>query len=842
MLITESMLEDINKGGWIRVFCRILVAMMLVCNAVGKPVLSTEMYEFDISHKQLGMALVAMAKQSQSQLLFPYHMAKSPGMNPVVGRYTISDALEKMLRSSGFSGGLTERGIITITRNNVKKKPKREAHVTVSQRKKTLLTTISALIFGASSAGVAVDAEIDTDTVFEMEEVVVVARKRAESLQSVPIAITAVTAETIERVGALSLSDLSAISPSAEISPSGFITLRGVGDFSRNIGSGARAVVYVDGAPVGRSYAFEQDLLDVERVEILRGPQGTLFGKNSVSGAINIITKKPHDQFEGEIVAEYGSKERVQLASRVNVPLGDTVFLSVQGGYFNKNGLFNNLASGNNLGGNDRYSARVKLLVNVSESLELMFSADYLEESTLSSTLDAIEGPGFIEAPEFNEVRQSFDGVREREYKAGTFHLNYDFENGYALTAISSYRENNFEASGEEDYSSLRIASSFFDETSDQFSQEIRIASPADGNYDFIVGAFYATESLESGRSARAEPQFTGLPFDIFVRTPGTLSDESISGFAHGNYRFTDKLELSAGLRYTHQERSIVYSSFDQIGLFTTFENFQETKTDNEWSPKVTLNYQIDEDVFSYVTYSRTFKSGGWNADFITTIEGIGFDPEYAKNYEVGLKSTLFDNRLRINLAGFVTKFTDYQVFQFIPLANGGTIITTTNAGEVTTRGLEVETIALPAEGLTLTFSYSLIDAYYNRFRDGGGPGVDYDGNKLTNTAKHNVYASVDYQIDVTADTYLTLHTDYTFRASRFGNVANTELARVAERHLVNARIGLINEESGLELYLWADNVFNQKYLSSITRSFSGTLVQAQTEGSSVGVKARYRF
>jgi len=845
MLIAESKNEETLTLGRVRAICCIFIAVVLVCTFASRSVFAVERHKFNVMQNTLGEALVAIAQQSNSQLLFPYHLAKTTGMNPVVGRYTLSDALDILLQGSGFSGGLTERGIITVSRVESKQQPIREAKVTVNQRKKTLLGTISALLLGTGSGATANDT--DKDVAFEMEEVVVVARKRSENLQSVPIAITAVTSETIERVGALGLSDLSAISPSAEITSGGFIALRGIGDSARNIGNGARAVVYVDGAPVGRSYAFEQDLLDVERVEILRGPQGTLFGKNSVSGAINIVTKKPHEDFEGEVAAEYGNVGRFQLNGRVNVPLSDGIYLSVQGGYHGEDGSVDNIHTGNNLGGSDRYSGRAKLLVAPSDNLELMFSIDYLEDSILRHSSPVITGPGSIEAPGLEVVSIDAEGIDQRKYKAGTFNLDYDFENGFSLTSITSYRENEFSEVFDEDYSSLDIARSFFDEKSDQFTQEVRLSSPSEGNYDFIIGAFYSKADLSTERSAEVGPNFEPVPgFQLGTRlsvvTPGEVSDEGVSGFFHGNYRFTEQLELSAGLRFTHQQKSIDYSIIDQIGVFTNFENFQETKTDNEWSPKVTLNYQFNDDVFGYATFSRTFKSGGWNADFVTTIERLGFDAEYANNYELGLKSTMFDSRLRVNLAGFVTKFTDYQVFQFIPLSNGGTIISITNAGEVTTRGIEVETVALPLEGLTLTTNYSFIDAYYNSFRDGGGPGVDFDGNKIDDTAKHNVYFAADYQLDVTADSYLTFHGDFTYRGSRFSDRANTEAARIGARNFTNFRIGLINEATGLELYAWADNVFNNKYLSGIGRSFGGDSTQSLSRGRTAGVKARYRF
>jgi iron complex outermembrane receptor protein len=721
----------------------------------------------------------------------------------------------------------------------------------VNRCNSALFLLMSLLVAGPAAAQGSEDGESSTNII---EEVIVTAQKRDQNLQTVPIAITAVGAETIDELGIVDLSGISTIATSVRLEPTGFMSIRGVGDFARNIGSGARATVYIDGVLVGRSYAFNQNLVDVEMVEVLRGPQGTLFGKNSVSGAVNITTGIPHDALEGQVSAEYGNFDHVMVEGQINIPLSESIFFGIEASYLGEDGYIDNVYLDRELNGRDRRSIRGKLRFLAGDNTDIILGADYLEQSVPSTIALALPQPGgglggYDQAPGRYEASHDINENSDVEYKGASLTVNHDFKSDYALTSITAYRENSFSQLQEEDYSSVDFAHSFLNETSDQFSQELRINSSATGNFDYVIGIYYLDQNLGTARGAGSdEPFLFGAPFLVF--TPGELDDTSTSAYIHTNYRFSDQWELTAGLRYTHQKKSIDYSIHDSTGfLFMNLDHFKDSRTDDEWSPLVSLNYQVDENTMTYALYSSGFKSGGWNADFITTIDQIAYDPEYATNYEIGLKTTMLDNKLRLNVAGFLTKFDDYQVNQFVPVGGDstgsqGSIFTITNAGKVTSKGIEIEATAAPTEGLVLTANYSYIDAVYDEYEDGGGPGIDYDGNDLGADPTHNIFGAVDYVMSAGSASLLKFHLDYVYGSSRYTEAANTEFLRLDSISQTNARLTYVHEKSGWEFQLWALNLFDNELDVRRNFTFLGIHIGYQDSNTQrrYGIKARYTF
>jgi len=827
-------------------------ALVVACLAVIHAVLASSAFADDefqlaIPSQPVADAVKTLSYQTKHSVLFQADQLGDTHTQAIDGIFSLKEALNLLLQGTGLKGGLTDSGVIVVSLNKSANAPNREESMpdlSIQKTKRSLLASISALLFGASGATGLHAVDTADDAAFTLEEIVVVARKRSESLQTVPIAITAVTSETIANIAASDLSDISLISTSANIDSDGFVTIRGVGDFARNIGAGARAAVYIDGVLAGRSYAFNQNLLDVERVEILRGPQGTLFGKNSVSGAINIITKKPHNEFEGHVAAEYGNLNHTQLEANINAPLvEDKLFFSVQGSYLYEDGYIQNTLLDRDLNGRDRYSIRAKMLFQASDNTEIILSGDYLEESVHYTDYLAQPGAAFggnAEAPDVFEARHDTDEANDFGYKGGSLTINHDFDNEYTLTSITAYRENSFEFTAEEDFSSVDGASSLFNEASDQFSQEIRLSSPAGDTFDYVIGAYYLDQTFVTSRGATLGAALGG---PIPIVTPGEVSDKSLSGFVHANYRPTEFLELSAGLRYTHQEKELLYSSSDPSGaFFLNFTDFTDDRTDNVLSPKFSVKYTLNDTTNVYTTFSKAFKSGGWNADFITTLDQIAFAPEHATNYEAGLKTTTLEGRLRLNVALFLTKFKDFQVRRFVQIPGEGTINVIDNAGAVTSKGFEVEASVLLSQTLALTANYTYNDAYYNEYRDAEGVGVHFDGNDLGLTPKHNAYVALDYDADINADFSLKVHADYNYRGSQFTDAGNTVLGEVGNRSLFNARIALFHEASGVELSVWAKNIFDKTVLGGISTSFLGVMRALPEKPRTVGVKVKYNF
>jgi len=698
------------------------------------------------------------------------------------------------------------------------------------------LVMISVLLTGQASA----------QNEVALEEIVVTAQRRTENLQDVPIAITAFSEKMIDRIGGNSLSDLEVATPSLNFgnggrATRGEVTIRGVGSFSRNPGMDARAGVYVDGVFVGRSAVFDQDLQDITSVEILRGPQGTLFGKNTISGAVNINTRKPGEEFSGEVKFDVGNYDYVRIGGNVNIPLVvDKLYANVSLSKFDRDGFVNNIVLDRRINGVDRGSGRLKLRYLASDKLELNFSYDFLDESQFAGNGEAITrdelGAGFSEAPNPRSVSHNLDERESRDFWGTSLTADYSFDSGYTLTSITSYREADWFNRNEEDYSSNDLGLSNFDESNDQFTQELRIASPKTGAFDFVAGLYYVTQDVATSRNA--------LIFGATIATPVEVDAESFAAFVHGNYRFSDKLELTVGARFTREQKDLNYTIIDELGIFMNLADFRDSYDDNAFTPKIGLNFSLNDDTLLYTTISRGFTSGGFNADFLRTVEQIRFDPEFATNYEIGLKSTLLEGRARLNLAGFVTKFDDYQVFQFTTLADGTTMINLTNAGKVTSQGLEGELMFAPVEGLTLTASATYLDeAKFDEFKDGGGPGVDYDGNDLPFAPTWKTYFAAEYEFPVgnMGDGFVRF--DYSYTDKYFSNPNNDAVDHLnPDFEVISGRIGFSAENGRWDVALWGKNLSNETYTRYRERNFFGIPRGAYGAPRTYGLNVKVRF
>ncbi len=679
----------------------------------------------------------------------------------------------------------------------------------------------------------AVSSDDERDHQREIPEVVVTARRREESMQDVPSAMSAFDTDSIARLGAQLVSDLQYAVPNFRMSEirSSFVTIeiRGIQGFSRNIGTDGRASVYVDGVFVGRSQAVDQELLDLERVEVLRGPQGTMFGKNTVSGAISLITRKPTQELGGTLAATIGNFNQLDLRAIVNLPLTDKLFAKVSASRVEKDGYINNELLSRDLNGNQSRSGRLQLRYLASDALDINFSADHLTQdvpATNAVQFGTNPLPPGLSAPPRGTVRHDADENSARDLSGGSITVDYRLPGGYTLTSITAYREADFQQITEEDYTPFFIAASNFDEESEQFTQELRITSADGGRYDFVAGLYYFNGDASTGRSVDGDPVFYPVPDPAeiphpVIQTSGTTNTESTAAFLHGNYRLTDSVELTAGLRFTHETKDIRYriQDFTELFFLNLAEDFVDDRSDSEFSPLGGINYYINDDVMLYASVARAFKSGGWNADFIATLEQIEFRPEFATSYEIGLKSDWLDNRLRLNAAAFQTDIDDFQVFQFVQ-SSEGTVIVLTNAGEVRTKGLELELTALPLADLSVRAALGLLDTQYLSFKDGGGPGIDLDGQPL-GAADITGGIGLDYFLPMGSAGSLLLHGDYSYRGDT-GTRKNPQPVDTSKPAygLLNAQLGFESAGGVWEVLLWGQNIADETYLLSKDESF----------------------
>jgi len=333
-----------------------------------------------------------------------------------------------------------------------------------------------------------------------MEEITVTAQKRAQSLQDVPISVQAITESAIRELGATILTDLEASAPSLQTggvvgSSNQQMGLRGIVDYSRNTGIDARMGIYIDGIYQGRSYSSDQPLLGLERVEILRGPQGTLFGKNTVSGAISLVTKTPTEEFEGQVQADLGNYDYRKAAAYFSGPLGETVFGSLSFSYDESDGYYYNTTLDQDTGSYDRWSTRGKLRFVPSDRLEIVVSGDAAQSNS--------NAPLYVNAalPPYTS-QQNFEAEDEVNFWGGALTVNYDLDSGYTLTSITAYREADYQTRYDDDITPFEIQTSNFNEDSDQFSQELRLVSPREDRYDWVAGLYYFDSDMSTTRSA----------------------------------------------------------------------------------------------------------------------------------------------------------------------------------------------------------------------------------------------------------------------------------------------------------------------------------------------------
>jgi iron complex outermembrane receptor protein len=680
-----------------------------------------------------------------------------------------------------------------------------------------------------------------------LEEIVVTAQKRAQNMQDVPIAITAFSQAMIEKTGATSLSDMENATPSMNFgsgarSTRGEINIRGVGGYSRNPGVDARASVYVDGVFVGRSAVFDQDLQDVTGIEVLRGPQGTLFGKNTITGAININTEKPHEEFSGRISAEVGNYDRSLLAVKANIPLiQDKLYSSFALTKLDRDGYIENITLDEDVGGIDRISGRAKLRFIASDRLEFNVGYDFLDESDNGFSGEGVlpgEGfGGFAEAPKPREVSHNLLEKEERDFWGVSLTADYDFGDDYTFTSISSYREAYWYNLNEEDYSSSTFGLSEFDEDNEQFTQELRINSPRGDKFDYLFGLYYIEQDIKTGRG--------GTVGGGDVKTPVGVETMGWAAYFNSNYRFSEQLEVSFGLRYTYDEKDIDFLIINPTGIggfldMTGQPSYQDSYDTSAVTPKFGLNYTFNDDVMIYASYAEGFKSGGHNVDFIQTLEELPFDEETAVSYEVGVKSTLFDGMARVNVAFFQTTFEDFQVQQFQELPGGISRISVSNASEAVSEGVEAELIVMPIEGLALTFSVASIDATFEEFKECAN-GVDCGGNRLPFSPELKTFLAADYEYDLNDGSELLFRLDYGYSDELYTHALNTPVREfVAGMETFNARIGFTSADGHWKAALWGKNLKDEDNIKSSGINFFGITRGVYNDPRTYGVSISY--
>ncbi len=691
-----------------------------------------------------------------------------------------------------------------------------------------------------------------------IDEIVVTARHRAENIQSVPISMSVVSGSSLEEARINTLQGLEHSVPNLVFGETGtsgetHIGIRGIGDFSRNIGFDTRVGVYIDGVFAGQSLAVDQGLVDLAQVEVLRGPQGTLFGKNSSSGAINIISNKPEiGETSGELRLGFGNLDTTTGQAVLNVPLGETaaarfsVFTQQQDGYIK------NLFTGKNNMSSDHTIGRLRLRFQPNDDLEINFSYDFRSQDNdllfLEPDADWEISNGNPDATPRFVADQDADLIDENTGSGGGLTIDYTLDSGHVLTSITGFRTVDRKVGSDEDATRLfTLDARYFEDDFDHVTQEFRLASPEDRTFRYVVGAFYFDQQADTNRVVALGPGFGGPPEGVDAAIQDSAVDTSnLALFVNGDVDLSDKWTLSGGLRYTDEEKDAQIDQFVFPG-FGLAELIQESFSRNEDYVTATLNlqFQASDDVLAYFTYSNGYKAGGFNVDLVPAIENLFFEEETVNSFEIGLKSDLLDGRLRLNVTAFQAEYDDYQVFQFrFDPSSGTTALLVSNAASVTTQGLEIEGIARFSDNFELAYALGLTDAEFDDFPGGS---IDGAGNPV-NVAGNSLPRAPDITVSLTARYLFTAGSmdgsgslNYTHRGEQYFNPDNLENSRQAGYDLLNASLDLQINESW-SVGLWGQNLTDEVYRGMRGVSFLGIPFSLYMQPRTYGAEAVFRF
>lgn len=769
----------------------------------------------------------------------------------------------------------------------------------------TSMTLAAALMASSVAPAMAQSQKKEAD-----DEIIVTAQKRDERLVDVPVSMSVFNDTAIKQTGTRQLANIAEYIPNVEISQiydfSSQVIIRGVGANSRNIGFDTRVGVYVDGVYVGQSPAINQELLDVQQVEVMRGPQGTLFGKDTVAGAVNIVTKKPSDQMEGSIGVDVGNYNYHNLSGMVNIPLGKKSAFKVSVSKLDRDGYIPNSVTGNKLINKDVLSYRAQLRVTPNDKFEANFSFDGLNAQGLVMLGEPFTDMlGLFPAPVDRVVDFTFDPHEWRDIYGGAMNLEYKTENGFTLKSITGYRDTHALYANETDYSVADVIHIEYEDHYKQWSQEFQLISPDYKRFNYVAGLYYYNQNAETRRdvilgqdflTAFIAPfvapavfpgvnpatltlqQLAGIAAAVGFGQPGskvfnngTVKTDSYAAYFNGNYNITERLKLGVGARYTIADKDVnwlldgrnsgtfrIGSTNVPPGSTATPTPLVNSRSDKKFDPMVSLTYALNEQSNVYAKYASGFKSGGFNLDYINAVElaansGLEFGKESVDSFEMGYKASY--NRFALNASAFYAKYANYQVNQFVDLGGGNTSIRITNAASVETQGIELDGIFHVSDNFTLSGSMGILDAKFASFPGGGTAGADATGKRLPSSADFNFAASMQYYHPIPAWNGRGLfRVDFTHRSGVYTTIDNTKTAtyRAAPgtfpfgyldpQDRLNARIGFMNNDGRYELYLWGWNILNEEQYIDDFRDFFDTKVRFPGIGRTWGVEGKVHF
>ncbi|MAT83725.1 MAG: hypothetical protein CMQ43_01690 [Gammaproteobacteria bacterium] len=732
------------------------------------------------------------------------------------------------------------------------------------------------------TAGAATSSDGDGGASLVLEEIVVTARRREESLQSVPVAVSVLTGEDLLEQGGMKIDAIGQTVPNVHFEAAGgtsgvkspIVFIRGMGQNDFIPVEDPAVGIYLDGVYMGRNIGSVFDLIDIERVEVLRGPQGTLFGRNTIGGAVNIISRRPGRDVGGSVQVSAGSDDYLEARATVNVPLGERAAGRFSAFRRERDGYVEALQYEDlELGSDDIWGVRTRILADLTDDFEVDFALDYSKSTetpgavspingiagfngevitlgppvqtfanffnTLYSgdpascttgvgqaTNSACYGPVWNSGDPYavNSVYTDNAGTKitpEQSVEVWGGNLTATWRLGEVeLKSITSYREFDIHFFNDIDFSPYLLFANNHDEyTQEQWSQELQLAGDAmDGRMNYVVGLYYFEEE---GREAifnqiAFAPPLSAPPDFFFQYLDRYIDNDSQAVFGQVNFDLTDVLTLTVGARYTESNKDFNLVTERRVGPIS--DQSGKLKT-TETTPLVSLSWDATDSVMLYATYSEGYRDGSYAARFTGVVPDPlpNYDPEYVTNYEIGMKSTLLDGRMRLNASAFLMDYEDMQIN-----ASSNEVATSStkeNLGDATIQGLELELSALLTERLTIGVNAGLLDDEIDSLRGvlvSNTVVIDEDSD-LPNTPDWTLSMMARYEMPLDNGARLSLRADFVMKDDYYSRAENIEELLIDDYRNLNLSGSYLSGDGRWEIGAGVRNATDEFYYQSAT-------------------------
>lgn len=789
-----------------------------------------ELYNLSIPASDTATALNSLAEQADINLIFPYLEASNRRANPVHGRYSLKDALATLLEGTGLSGSFSQDGTIRISRASQQKTNDKESSMdqkltTTTTSKPTLFAALIGALMASSNH---VHANPQKEGSSEINEIIVSAQKREQSLLEVPISETVLGADALQKARIDTGAQIARQTPNLRVSLLGNesqpkFSLRGVSTATFNLNAISPVGVFYDEVYVGASYQGGAQLFDIERIEVLRGPQGTLFGKNTTGGAINFISKKPSFEQEGYITAGVGSNSYTNYSGAIEVPLVDdrlSARLAFTGAH-SDGYIENQNPAGRDLSSIDRQAFRLSLGYQDDNGLEATLRLFQNEENP-----DAIGAivygtfPGNVNSlginPRINPLTQQplandetftdRSGILEVRGKGANLTIEKDF-GAVSLTSISSYLEGSFLNLADADGSYAPLLHIDFGAEDEEYSQDLRLTSNNDGPFNWILGLYYYTNDIDVDTVYRILEGIEVAPglFGGTLNQRYSQTRESYAGYGDFTYELSDIFTLYGGLRFTDDEGTMENFRVASNSPFILGPGIplqpDITYNDSEPTGRVGLKAQLNDDMMIYGQFVYGYRSSDINGGALTAATDLTIaDPETLKSYEIGLKSRWLDNRVMLNASAFYYDFTDQQFIDVVSITDQKLV----NAGSSSITGLEIETIFQITDNFRMSLGLGLLDSEYDELVLSG---QDLSGNELIEAPGYTFNFAADYSLPLEDAGMLDFHMDGTAVDSQYFSATNDESFLVDSFFEMGAQITYRSPSDRFSVSLYGKNL-----------------------------------